>query len=135
MAQFHHFSMLNQNQSISFLVICRQTTKAIALPFGEKFLIFIIFQCSIIINQFQIWSFLGKIPRLQPYFLPQMAHFHHFSILNQNQSISGSVIFGQNIKAISLLVIQKWLIFITFQCSITINHCQLWSFVGKIPRL
>ena len=134
MAHFHHLSMLNQNHSISFLVIFGQNTKAIALLFGQKWLIFITFQCSIKINQFHFWSFLGKIPRLYPYFLakngsfsslfnvqsksinfnfghfsakyqaysltfwPNMAHFHHFSMFNQNQSISILVICGQTTR-------------------------------------
>ena len=34
---------------------------------------------------------------------PEMAHFHHFSIFNQHQSISNLVIFEQNTKAIALL--------------------------------
>ena len=63
-AHFHHFSIFNQNQSISNLVIFEQNTKAIALLFGQKWLIFITFQSSIKMNQFQIWSFLSKIPRL-----------------------------------------------------------------------
>ena len=67
MAHFHHFSISNQNQSISMLVLFRQNTKAIALLFGHKWLIFITFQSPIKINQFQWWSFLGKIPRLYPY--------------------------------------------------------------------
>ena len=49
-----------------------------------------------------------------------MAHFHHFSMCNQTQSISIDytlVIFGQNTKAIALLFGQIWLIFITFQLS------------------
>ena len=136
MAHFHHFSMCNQNQSISILVICGQITKAIALLFGQKWLIFITFQCVIKINQFQSWSFVGK--NYQGYsltFWPKMAHFHHFSMCNQNQSISILVIFGQNTKAIALLFGQKWLIFITFQCVIKINQFQSWSFLGKIPRL
>ena len=171
MAHFHHFSMFNQNQSISILVIFGQNTKAIALLFGQQWLIFITFQCSIKINQIQIWPVLRKIPRLWPYFLakigsfsslfnvqsksinfnfghiwakyqgysltfwPKMAHFHHFSMFNQNQSISILVIFGQNTKATALLFGQTWLIFITFQCSIKLNHFQFWSFLGKIPRL
>ena len=139
-AHFHHFSICNQNQSISNLVIFHQNTKAIALLFGQKSLIFITFQSAIKINQFQIWSFFSKIPRLQPYvlaknrsfsslfnlqsksinfkfghlsakyqgysltFCPNIAHFHHFSICNQNQSISNLVIFQQNTKAIALLL-------------------------------
>ena len=134
-AHFHHFSIRNQNQSISILVIFRQNTKFIALLFGQKSLIFITFQSAIKINQFQFWSFVGKIPRLQPYFWPNIAHFHHFSICNQNQSISILVIFRQNTKVIALLFGQKSLIFITFQSAIKINQFQFWSFFGKIPRL
>ena len=171
MPHFHHFSICNQNQSISKLVSFGQNTKAIALLLGQTCLIFITFQSAIKISQFQIWSFLGKIPRLQPYFLaknasfsslfnlqkqsinfnlshfwekyqcysltfwPKMPHFHHFSICNQNQSISKLVSFGQNTKAIALLLGQTCLIFITFQSAIKINQFQIWSVVGKIPRL
>ena len=152
MPHVHHFSMFNQPQSISILVICGQNTKAIALLFGQKWLIFITFQCSIKINQFQVWSFVGKTPRLKPYFLPtngsvlelfniqsksinfncghlcakyqgysltfrpNMAHFQHFSMFNQYQSISTLVIFGQHTMAIALLFGQQLLIFITFHC-------------------
>ena len=63
-AHFHHFSICNRNQSISILVISRQNTKVIALLFGQKSLIFITVQSAIEINQFQFWSFVGKIPRL-----------------------------------------------------------------------
>ena len=171
LAHFHHFSICNQNQSISISVISGQNTKAIALLFGQNWLIFITFQSAIKINQFQFWSFLAKIPRLQPYFLakigsfsslfnlqsksinfnfghvwpkyqdyritfwPKLAHCHHFSICNQNQSISISVISGQNTKAIALLFGQTWLIFITFQSAIKINQFQFWSSLAKIPRL
>ena len=150
LAHFHHFSMCNQNQSISMSVISRsmlgkiptlkpyflakigsfsslfnvqsksinfnvghfslmfgQNTKAIALRFGQNWLIFITFQCAIKINQFQCRSFLAQCwAKYQGYsltFWPKLAHFHHFSMCNQNQSISISVIFG--------------------------------SFLGKIPRL
>ena len=170
-AHFHHFSICNQSQSISILVIFGQNTKVIALLFGHKLLIFITFQSAIKLNQFQVWSFLAKIPRLQPYFLaknrsvsslfnlqsksinfncghvwpkyqgysltfwPKIAHFHHFSICNQNQSISILVIFGQNTKVIALLFGQTSLIFITFQSAIKINQFQFWSCLTKIPRL
>ena len=138
-AHFHHFSICNQHQSISILVMFGQNTKAIALLFGQKWLIFITFQSAIKINHFQCWSFLAHLwAKYQGYsltFWPKMAHFHHFSICNQNQSISILVIFGQNTKAIALLFGQKWLIFITFQSAITINQFQFWSFLGKIPRL
>ena len=171
MPHFHHFSICNQSQSISILVIIGQDTKAIALLFGQKCLIFITFQSAMKINQFQSWSVLAKIPRLQPYFLakntslsslfnlksksinfnfghfwpkyqgysltfwPKMPHFHHFSMCNENQSISILVIIGQNTKPIALLVGQTCLIFITFQSAIKINQCQFWAFVAKIPRL
>ena len=150
MAHFHQFSICNQTQSISILVICGsilgkiprlqpyflakngsfsspvnkqsksinfkcghfwlifgQNTKAIALLFGQKWLIFITCQYAIKINQCQVWSVLAHFwAKYQGYsltFWPQMAHFHHFSICNQNQSISSVVSFG--------------------------------SFVGKIPRI
>ena len=150
MPHFHHFSICNQNQSISILVIFVQNTKAIALLFGQKWLIFITFQSAIKINQFQFWSlfnlqsksinfnfghFWAKYQGYSLTFWPKLAHFHHFSICNQNQSISILVIFGQNTKAIALLFGQKWLIFITFQSAIKINQFQFWSFLGKIPRL
>ena len=150
MAHFHHFSICNQNQSISNLLMCHQIAKAIALLFAQKWLIFITFQSAIKINQFQICSFVTKFPRLKPYFLPKngsfsslfnlqsksinfkfahlspnsqgysltfcpgMAHFHHFLICNQNQSISNLLMCHQLAKAIALLFAQKWLIFITF---------------------
>ena len=171
MPHFHHFSICNQNQSISIVVMFGQTTKPIALLFGQTCLIFITFQSAIKINQFQLWSVVAKIPRLQPYFLaknasfsslfnlqsnsinfnfvhfwpnnqaysltfwPKMPHCHHFSICNQNQSISILVIFGQNTKAIALLFGQKCLIVITFQSAIKINQFQSWSVLAKIPRL
>ena len=171
MAHFHHFSICNQNQSISILVIYRQNTKVIALLCRKKWLIFITIQSAIKINQFQFWSFVFKIPRLEPYFLaktgsfsslfnlqsksinfncghlsakyqgysltfsPEMAHFHHFSICNQNQSISILVIYRQTTKVIALLFRQQWLIFITFQSAIKINQFQFWSFFGKLQRL
>ena len=171
MPHFHHFSICNQSQSISNLVIIHQNTKAIALRFGQSCLIFITFQSAIKINQFQIWSFFTKIPRLQPYVLaknasfsslfnlqsklinfkfghyspkyqgysltvwPKMPHFHHFSICNQNQSISNLVIIHQNTKAIALRFGQKCLIFITFQSAIKLNQFQIWSLFTKIPRL
>ena len=52
---FHHFSIWNQHQSISNLVSVEQNTKAIALRFGHKSLIFITFQSAIKINQCQMW--------------------------------------------------------------------------------
>ena len=171
MPHFHHFSVCNQTQSISILVIYRQNTKVIALRFGQTCLIFITVQCAIKINQFEACSCFSEIPRLLPYFMaknasfsslfsvqsksinvnfghfsakyqgysltfwPIMPHFHHFSVCNQNQSISILVSLRQNTKVIALPFGQKCLIFITFQCAIKINQFQVWSFIGKIPRL
>ena len=139
LAHFHHFSICNQNQSISISVMfrsclakiprlqpwclatiglvpslfnlqsksikfnfghsslmCGQTTKAIALLFGQYWLIFITFQSAIKLNQFQFRSFFAHVwPKYQGYSLgvwPQLAYFHHFSICNQSQSSSISVI-------------------------------------------
>ena len=72
---FHPFSISNQNKSVSILVIFRQNTKVIALLFGQKSLIWITFQSAIKISQLQFWSFMGKIPRLQPYFLAKHPSF------------------------------------------------------------
>ena len=134
-ADLDHFSICNQNQSISNLVIFHQNTKAIALLFGQKSLICITFQSAIKINQFQIWSFSPKYQGYSLTFWPKIADLHHFSICNQNQSISNLVIFHQNTKAIALLYGQTSLIWITFQSAIKINQFQIWSFFTKIPRL
>ena len=156
---------------MSKFVSSQQTTKAIALLFGQNCLIFITFQSAIKLNQCQIWSFFSKIPRLYSYFSAKnaslsslvnlqsksisvkfgqfsakyqgysltfwakMPHFHHFSICNQNQSVSNLVIFQQNTKAIALLFGQKCLIFITCQSAIKLNQCHIWTFFSKIPRL
>ena len=62
-------------------------TKAIALLFAQKCLIFISCQSAIKINQFQFWSCVTKIPRLQPYFLATNASFS--SLFNvQSKSIN-----------------------------------------------
>ena len=135
MPHFHHFSICNQNQSTANLVIFQQNTKAIAVLFGQTCLIFITFQSPIKINQFQFWSFWAKYQGYSLSVWPKMPHYHHFSISNQNQSISILVIFQQNTKAIALLFGQTCLIFITFQSPITINQFQIWSFFSKIPRL
>ena len=135
LAHFHRLSMCNQNQSISMSVIFRQNTKAIALLFGKIGSFSSLFNVqskSINFNFGHLWA------KYQGYSLtvwPKLAHFHHFSMCNQNQSISISVICGQNTKAIALLFGQNWLIFIPCQCAIKINQFQFRSFVGKIPRL
>ena len=139
MAPVHHFSICNQNESISSLVIFGQNTKAIALLFGQNWLIFITFQSAIKINQFQFWSCLAKIPRLQPYFLAKNGSFSSlFNLQSKSMTVKLGqfwVIFEQNTKAIALLFCQTWLIFITFQSAININQFKFWSFLAKIPRL
>ena len=135
LAHFHHFSMCNQNQSISISVICGQNTNAIALLFGNIGSFSSLFNMqsnSINFNFGHMWA---KYQGYSLTFWPTLAHFHHFSMCNQNQSISISVICGQNTKAIALLFVQNCLIFITFQCAIKINQFQFRLFVGKIPRL
>ena len=135
LAHFHHFSICYQNQSISILVIFGQNTKAIALRFGQKWLIFITFQSAIKINQFHFRLFFGHFwAKYQGYtltFWPKVAHFHQFSICYQNQSISILIIFGQNTKAIALRFGQNWLIFITFQCAIKVNQFNIGHFQAK----
>ena len=49
-AHFHHFSMFNQTQSTSIVVICQHNTEAIALLFAQQSLLSITFQCSIKLN-------------------------------------------------------------------------------------
>ena len=112
MAHFHQLSICNQNQSISsfgqFWLICGQNTKAIALLFLAKTGSFSsTFQSAIKLNQFQVWSFLAHFwAKYQGYsltFSPQLAHFHHLSICNQNQSISILVSFGSFVGKIPRL--------------------------------
>ena len=135
-AHFHHLSICNQTQSTSSLVSCRQNTKVMALLVGQKSLIFITVQSAIKINQFECWSFFGKIPRVQPYFLANnRSCLYNVSICNQYQSMSILVICRQTTKGIALLFGQQSLIFITFQSAIKINQFQYWSSVGKIPKL
>ena len=113
---------------MSILVNFQQNTKVIALLFGQKSLILITFQSAIKINQFQFWSFVAKIPRLQPYSLSKHRSFPSLSISNQHQSISILVICRQNTKVIALLFGHKSLIFITFtlqSTSINFNFCHL----------
>ena len=135
MTHFHHLSICKHNQSISILVIFHHNTKAIALLFAQKCLIFICCQSAIKINQFQFWSCSPKYQGYSLTFWPKMPDFHHFSICNQNQSISNLVICHQNTKAIALLSGQTCLILITFQSAININQFQFWSFVTNIPRI
>ena len=103
MAHFHHFSISNQNQSISSLVIHDQNTKAITLLSGQKSLIFITCKCAIKVNQFQIWSFLCKVPRLWPYIWPKMALSTLINPELNNNQIQIVAMLEESAKAIVLL--------------------------------
>ena len=87
MPHFHHFSICNQNQSISNLVMFHQNTKAIALLFGQKCLTFITFHLQSKSINFKCGHFSPKYQGYSLTFWPKMPQFHHFSICNQNQSI------------------------------------------------
>ena len=107
----------------------------IYIPYGHTTLISSLFNLQSKSINFNFGHFSAKYQGYSLTFWPKIAHFHHFSICNQNQSISILVIFRQNTKVIALLFGQKSLIFITFQSAIKINQFQFWSFFGKIPRL
>ena len=138
-------SLINvRSKSISFnfahfSVIFGQNTKAIALLFGQNWLIFITFQSAIKINQFQFRSFFRHFwAKYQGYsltFWPKVAHFHHFSICNQDQLISISSFWGKDAKAISLRFGQNWLIVITDQFQIKINQFHCLPLLTKQPML
>ena len=73
--------------------LSEQNTKVIALLCSQKSLIFITCQSAIKSINFNVWSLVGA--KYQCYsltFWPKIAHFHHFSICNQNQSMSILVI-------------------------------------------
>ena len=122
-AHVHHYSICNQNQSMANLVSFWQNTKVIALRFGQTSHIFITFKSAIKISQFQVCDFSAKYQGYSLTLLKNIAHFHHFSICNQNQSMSILVMFRQNTKGIALLFGHKSLIFIAFQSAIKINQC------------
>ena len=106
-----------------------------SLTFCPNWLIFITFQCAIKSINFNLGYFSPKYQGYSLTICPTLAHFHHFSMCNQNQSISICVMCRQNTKAIALLFAQNWLIVNTFQSAININQFQFGSFVAKIPRL
>ena len=142
LAHFHHFSICNQNQSISISVIFRSFVgkyQGYSLTFWPNLAHFHHFS---ICNQNQSMSisvisrsFLGNLPRLQPYCLAKIGSFS--SLFNlQSKSINFivghcSLIFGQSTKAITLLFGQNWVIFITFQSAIKINQFQFRSFFAR----
>ena len=131
MPHFHHFSICNQNQSISILVIFGQNTKVIALLLAKNASFSSLFNLQSKSINFNLGHFWAKYQGYSLTLWPKMPHFHHFSICNQNQSMSILVIFGQNTKVIALLFGQKCLIFITFQSAIKINQFNLGHFWAK----
>ena len=135
MPHFHHFSISYHNQSISNLVIFHQNTKAIALLLARNASFSSLFNLQSKSINFKFGHFSPNYQGYSLTFWPKMPHFHHFSICNQNQSVSQLVIFHQTTKAIALLFGQKCLIFIMFQSPMTINQFQIWSFFTTIPRL
>ena len=140
-----------QSKSINFnfdhfSLIFGQNTKAIALLFGQNWLIFITFQCAIKINQFQFRSFFAHFwPKYQGYsltFWPKLAHVHHFSMCNQNQSISISVIFRSFLAKYQGYSLTFWPKVAHFHHFSMCNQNQsisisviFRSFLAKIPRL
>ena len=72
MAHFHHLSISIQNELISILVICGENTEVIALLVGQKVLSFILCESGIKMNEHQVGSVVGKLPRLQPYILAKI---------------------------------------------------------------
>ena len=87
---------INQCQCRSLFAHVWPKYQDISLLFGHNGLIAITFQSGIKVNQFQFRSFVAHFwPKYQGYSLtpwPKLLHFHHFSICNQSQSISISVI-------------------------------------------
>ena len=126
LAHFHHISGSNQNQSISNLVSFGQNTKAIALLLARNGSFSSHFRKQSKSINFKFGQFWPEYQGYSLTFWPEMAHFHHNSGSNQNQSTSNLASFGQNTKAIALLFGQKSLIFITFHSDIQINQLQCW---------
>ena len=104
MPHFHHFSICNQNQSMSNLVIFEQNTKAIALLLATNASVSSLFNLQSKSINFKFGHCSAKNQGYSLTVWPKMPHFHHFSICNQNQSMSNLVIFEQNTKAIALLL-------------------------------
>ena len=115
-APFNHLSMLSQNHSMSIVVIFGQTTKAIALLFPKIGSFSSLFNGQSKSINFNVGHFWAKYQGYSLTLWPNMAHFHHVSMFNQNQLLSVLVIIGQTTKAIALLFAHNWLSFITFQC-------------------
>ena len=115
-----------------------QNTKAIALLFGQNWLIFITFHFAIKINQCfkvgHLWMIFEQNTKAI-YFLAQNGSFS--SLFNlKSKSINFKfghlwVMFEQHTKAIALLVGHKWPTF-TFQSAIEIDQCQSWSSLGDV---
>ena len=135
MAEFHHFSICNQNQPMSIWSFFFKIPRLEPYFFATTGSFSSLFNLQSKSINFKFGHFSANYKGYSLTFSPKMAHFHHFSICNQNQSMSILVICRQNAKVIALLFRQTSLIFITFQSAIKINQFQVWSFFGKLQRL
>ena len=130
MAHFHHFSICNQNQSISILVIFGQNTKSIAVFLAKMAHFSSLFNLQSKSINFNFGHFWAKYQGYSLTFWPKMAHFHHFSICNQNHSISILVIFGQNTKSIAVFLAKNGSFSSLFNLqskSINFNFGHFWA--------
>ena len=96
-------------------MIFEQTTKAIALLFGQKCLIFITFQSAIKINQVQSWSFLSHFwPNSKAIALVVCSHIiQRKPTLNlidfdcRLKSDENSLMFGQKVRLILVIFLKN----------------------------
>ena len=103
LADISHFSVYNQNLWNWFLVKIGQNTKAIALLFGENWLILATFQSTIKSVKLIFGENWAKYQGYSLTFWRKLADFSHFSVYNQNLWNWFLVKIGQNTKAIALL--------------------------------
>ena len=131
MAQFHHLSICNQNQSISNFVIIQQHTKAIALVFRHKCLSLITFQFQLKSINFNFGYFSAKY---QGYSLTFLAKNGSFSTLFnlQSKSINFKVRhLSAKYQDYSLWFWPQMPQFNHFSISIKINQFQIRSVWGQ----
>ena len=126
MPHCHHLSICIQIQSTSILISCRQNTKVIALLLARNASFSSLFNLQSKSINVKFGQLSAKYQGYSLTFWPEMAHFHHFSICIQHQSMSILIISRLNTKVIASLVGQKCLIVITFQSAIKINQFQFW---------
>ena len=91
------------------MVICRRNTKVIALLFRQKSLIVITVQSGIKINQCQLWSFFGKIPRVLPYFLAKNRSFSSpFNLQSKSINFKFGHFVGKLPRVLPYFVAKNW---------------------------